>query len=584
MSNPEGFIYFSTQMKKIFILFFLTYLTNSFSQSLIQINPQLAEGIPIAKVTILLKKDKLLIPTTEAETNAFYTAFGIRPGALFNKQVVEMSIKRIEQEPTIATVSYAAFNSEFNGPVELVFEVNFKNETDKVPTKKGMIANRTFSDFPTLIETSTSKLTFLLNGATGLFNETNPFFGQGKSFTQGNPIATDPAGKGTRFWGEFFLEPGIAGIKKIGNKQNYVYGSVSALISGRNSSDIYSEGSTVFVDFERMYAGILFTGLTKKKDLNIDFSVGRNFFQLNEAFLISKISGSANAGERGSVYLSSRTAFQKTALLSIHKNKFRLNAFFLEPEELFKDKQSNTNYSGGSFTFNNNKTIDAGLTYLTISGGKSNYSIPNGTIPKKGMYIINPKLYLTNIAQTGLFFKTEYAYQSHHSEDMQSKGWYAGMGYKSKWTGNPSFYYRYANMEGDDLNSSSYNRFDPVLTGGLGNWVQGINFRKVNGNGNFVTHRIEVKGNLSKKWELSLDYFALKADQLNNQGGLGPIANLKDDDYGREFTFNTRYFINNHFMLFGLYSNANPGKAIQYAFNEKVYNWNSFQLAIFMFY
>jgi Alginate export len=571
-------------MKKVYILFFLTYLCNSFSQSLTQINPQLAEGIPIAKVTILLKKGNQLIPTTEAETNAFYTAFGVRPGALFNKQVVEMSMKRIEQEPNIATVSYAAFNAEFNGPVDLVFEVNFKDETYTAPAQKGMIPNRTFSDFPVLIETPTSKLTLLLNGATALINDVNPFFGQGELFTQGNPIATNPGGKGTRFWGEAFIEPGIAGITKIGKKQNYVYGSVSALISGRNTSDIYSDGSTVFIDFERLYAGIIFTGLTKKKDLNIDFSLGRNFYQLNEGFLISRYSGSANAGDRGSVYLSSRTAFQKTALLSIHKSKFRLNAFFLEPEELFKDKQTNTNYSGGSFSFNNNKTIDAGLTYLTITGGKSNYSIPNGVIPKKGMYIINPKVYLTNIAQTGLFIKTEYAYQGHHTEDMKSKAWYAGIGYKSKWKGNPSFYYRYANMDGDDLNSSSYNRFDPILTGGLGNWVQGINFRKVIGNGNIVTHRIEVKGNFSKKWDLSLDYFILSADQLNNQGGLGPIANLKDKSFGQEFTLNTRYFINNHFMLFGLYSFANPGKAIQNSFDQKVYNWNSFQLALFMFY
>lgn len=570
-------------MKKIYILFFLAYLSNSFSQSLTQINPQLAEGIPIAKVTILIKKDGQTIPSTDQENDKFYTAFGIRPGASFSKQITEMSVKRIEQEPNIAKANYFVYNSEFNGPVDLVFEVTLKDETSIPSEKKGMINSGNLKEFPVLIETPKSKLTLIMNGATGLFNENYAFFGQGELFTQGNPVATNPAGKGTRFWGEAYLEPGIAGITKVGKKQNYIYGSISAIVSGRNTSDIYSEGSTVFIDFERMYAGILFTGLTKKKDLNIDFSIGRNFFQLNEAFLISKISGSANAGDRGSVYLSSRTAFQKTALLSISKNKFRLNAFFLEPEELFKDKQSNTNYSGGSFNFNNNKSIDAGLTYLTVSGGKSNYSVPNGTIPKKGMYIINPKLYLTNIAQTGLFFKTEYAYQAHNSEDMKSKGWYTGIGYKTKFKGSPSLYYRYAFFEGDDLNTSTYERFDPLLTGGLGNWVQGINFRKVTGNGNFVTHRVEVKANFSKDCDISLDYFILRADQLNNQGGLAPISNLTDKNIGQEFTLNTRYFINTHFMLWGLYSIGIPGKGIQNSFNEKVYNWNSFQLTLFMF-
>lgn len=565
-------------------MFFLGYLNFCYSQSLTQINPQFAEGVPIAKVTILLKKDSLTIPTTEQEINNFYTAFGIRPGALFSKQIVEMSAKRIAQEPNIAKVDYFVYNSEFNGPIELVFEVYFKNESSIASEKKGMISSGKLNDFPVLLETKKSKLTLLMNGATGLFNENNAFFSQGKLFTQGNPIATNPAENGTRFWGEAYLEPGVAGITKIGKKQTYIYGSVSALISGRNTSDIYSQGSTVFIDFERMYAGVLFAGLTKKKDLNIDISAGRNFFQLNEAFLISRISGSANAGDRGSVYLSSRTAFQKTVLLSIHKNKFRFNGFFLEPEELFKDKQTNTSYLGGSFNFNNNKTIDAGITYLTIAGGKSNYTTPNGAIPKKGMYIINPKLYLTNIAQTGLFFKTEYAYQSHHSEDMQSKGWYAGLGYKTKWVGNPSFYYRYAYLQGDDVNSDTYERFDPILTGGLGNWVQGINFRKIIGSGNLISHRFELKGNFSKKWDLSLDYFLLKADQLNNLGGLAPISNLNAKNFGHEFTLNTRYFINNHLMLFGLYSIANPGQAIQKSFTNKVSNWESFQLALFIFY
>lgn len=583
MFNHEGIFYYNP-MKKIYLLFFFGFINCCISQSLTQISPQFAEGVPITKVTIILKKDSLTIPTTDIENNKFYTAFGIRPGASFSRQIIEMSVKRIEQEPNIALVKYFVFNSEFNGPVELVFEVYFKNENITNTQGKGIIKSGNVNDFPVLIETKKSKLTFLLNGAAGLFNENNAFFGQGELFTQGNPIATNPAGYGTRFWGESFIEPGIAGITKVGNKQTYVYGAISALISGRNTSDIYSQGATVFLDFERLYAGILWAGLSKKKDLNIDFSVGRNFFQLNEAFLISRISGSANAGDRGSVYLSSRTAFQKTALLSVHKNKFRFNGFFLEPEELFKNKQSNTSYLGGSLNFNNNKTIDAGITYLTVIGGKSNYATPNGAIPKKGMYIVNPKLYVTNIAQTGLFLKTEYAYQAHHSKNMQSKAWYAGLGYKTKWTGNPSFYYRYAFLQGDNTNTDSYERFDPILTGGLGNWVQGINFRKIIGSGNMISHRFEVKGNFSKKWDVSLDYFLLKADQLNNLGGLGPIANLKAKNFGQEFTLNTRYFINSHFMLFGLYSNANPGKAIQKSFTNKVSNWESFQLSLFLFY
>lgn len=570
-------------MKKLFLFIFICSLTTFYGQSLTQINPQLAEGVPISKVSILLIKNKAIIPTTDTELTNFYNAFGIRPGTTFQKQVVEMSIKRIEEEPEIASVNYSVFNAAFNGPVEIVFEINYISETSQKITQKGMLNTKSIKDFPVLSETANSKLTFILNGATGFFNEENAFFGQGVQFTQGNPVATNPAGKGTRFWGEAFLEPGIAGITRIGKKQNYIYGAVSVLTSGRNTSDIYSQGSTVFLDFERLYAGVLFTGLSKKKDLIIDFSVGRNFFQLNEAFLISRISGSANAGDRGSVYFSSRTAFQKTALLSINKKNFSFKGFFLEPEELFKNKQTNLNYTGASFNYNNNKNIDAGVSYIATTGGKGTYATPEGSFSKKGMYVVNPKLFLSNIAKTGLFFKSEFAYQSHSSQNMKSNAWYAGIGYNTKWSGTPSIYYRYAFMSGDNPNSGSYGRFDPLLTGGLGNWVQGINFRKVIGNGNIVTHRLELKGNLSKKCDLSIDGFLIRANTFNNIGGLAPISQLKNKVLGHEITLNSRYFINKNLMLFLLYSHANPGKGIQQAFSTPTYNWDSYQIALFLF-
>ncbi len=73
-----------------------------------------------------------------------------------------------------------------------------------------------------------------------------------------------------------------------------------------------------------------------------------------------------------------------------------------------------------------------GISYISTTGGKSQYGTPDGAVAKKGMYVINPKLWLTHIAGTGLFFKSEYAYQSHTSEDMQSYAWYTGLGYSMK--------------------------------------------------------------------------------------------------------------------------------------------------------
>ena len=262
-----------------------------------------------------------------------------------------------------------------------------------------------------------------------------------------------------------------------------------------------------------------------------------------------------------------------------------LQGFWLEPQELFKDRQTNTSYAGGGLTFNDNNHFDAGLYYIHTTGGTARYRTPQGSFDKKGMYIVNPKLWIKDIAGTGLFFKSEYAWQSHTTYDMKANAWYAGLGLsKNKWKYRPSLYYRYAFMQGDDSLSARFERFDPMLTGGLGNWVQGINFRKIVGSGNIISHRVELKSYFSKSFEVSLDYFHLRAHTSSNIGALAPIAKLNGLEYGHEFTLASRYFLNSHFMLLTVFSHAVPGDAIKNAFNGDVLNWTSLQAALFMFF
>jgi hypothetical protein len=554
----------------------------------LQFSPQNAEGYPIKSVSIILHKAEGKFLADSAETAAFYNAFHIKPGGIFRQALADLAILTIEKQPYIKSANYQLYNTSQADPVMVLVHVFFINtdETKSSPAGKGMLNTRSFKSFPVLSETDHSKLTFILNGGLGFFNESNALFAKGPAFTQGNPIADNPAVKGERFWGEVNLEPGLAGILRLGKSNIYGYGAVSVLFSGRNTTDIYSNSSAFFTDVERMYAGLLITRLGKNKKTNIDLSFGRQFYQLDDGFLISKFSGSANAGPRGTVYLNSRTAFEKTALIKIQSGRWTVNGFFLEPQELFKNRQSNTAYAGGTLTYNDNGHINTGFTYLRTVGGSSRYNTPQGAFAKKGMYILNPKLYIKDISGTGIFVKSEYAYQLHSNYNMRSNAWYIGAGMsKSKWKYRPSFYYRYAFMKGDDSTTARFEKFDPVLTGGLGNWVQGINFRKVNGNGNFISHRVEFKAYLSKAFEFSIDYFHLSANTLSNLGALPPIATLKAKKYGHEVTLTTRYFLNNHFMLLCLLSHAKPGDAIKNAFDNKgVYSWTSVQSSLFMFF
>ncbi|MGO3183194.1 MAG: hypothetical protein ACTIJ9_10210 [Aequorivita sp.] len=555
-----------------------------------KVNPQFANGNFIDDVRIIILEDDAEIGVNEAEMENFYKAFFIKPGTTFNPLITDLAISRIKREENVENAYYELYESAsgtgtVGRSVWLQIYVTLTDEKVKKPIRKGIFVSEHYDDFPLLYESGQAQFKLMMKGGLGFYNDVNPLFAQGEAFTQGNPIADDPPGKETRFWLETFVEPGISGISKLGNSNVYWYGEASVLVSARNTTDIYSSGSTAHIAFERLYTGFLITGLGKNKDITINANYGRNFFQLNDGFLFSRYSGSSNAGPPGSVYSSSRTTFQKNGNLSIQWKQFRLSGHFVEPQELFRDKQINTNYAIGTFNYNNNNNLDTGISYIQTTGGKANYATPDGAIKKKGMYVINPKLWISNIAETGLFFKSEYAYQSHTSEDMKSYAWYAGLGYNFKDVStSPSIYYRYAFMKGDDANTETYERFDPMLTGGLGNWVQGLNFRKLLGNGNIVSHRIELTSWVSKRMSLSLDYFYLQANQLNNLGGLPPISSLKNKELGHEASVTLKGLLKDHFTFLGVVSYGIPGKGLEKAFIENTPNWLTVQAAVFINY
>ena len=554
-----------------------------------RVTSQSGEGLPIGSVIMLVQKDGKEYLADSTQVALFEKDVNIYPGTIFNQSIADMAMRRITSDARVKSAGYDLYGTNLTSPVIMVINIRMlaPGERKEYAGKSGMVVSGKVRDFPLLYQNKKAELTLIFNGGVGLYNEDNAFFSQGAAFTEGNSIADDPAGKGVRFWGEAYLEPGIAGIIQLGNSNIYAYGAMSGLFSGRNTSDIYSKGADIYADFERLYAGVLFTGLGSKKSASLSASYGRQFFQLNDGFLISKFSGSSNAGPRASVYLNSRTTFEKTGLVKFTTKRWSGQAFYLEPEELFKEKTKQTNiaYAGAYGGYNDNKHWDFGVAYINRVGGKGNYATPDGTIAKKGLSIINPKLWINDIGGTGAFFKSEYAYEFNKDRTMSANGWYVGGGVNlTKVRTRPMFYYRYAFMQGDNPDSKMYTRFDPILTGGLGNWVQGLNMRKVMGNGNIISHRLQAKVYPLPSLEVSFDYFHLRSDTYLNLGGLPPLSNLKSKHLGDEMTLEAQYFLNPHFMVLGLASLAIPGRGIKDALPEGAKNWTSVQLALFMFF
>lgn len=548
---------------------------------LIEIPPISAEGLPVENIEVYVIENDSSRAVAGKEYRDFLSYFNLENKELFNKSVYDLTGKKMAEMATVAQATYRVYNAQITGPVTVRWFITVDQEKAE-ETAKGFFQTGKPEDLPLLFENQRSKLTLFLNGGLGAFLDHNAFFGEGEAFTQGNPVADKPASFGSTFWSEMFLEPGIGGITALGDSDFYPYGAVSGLFSARFGTDIYSEGATVFGDFERAYVGFIWARLGKNDKGKLNVSAGRNFFQLNDGFLFSRYSGSSNAGDRGSVYLNSRTAFEKTILATYTNGNWTVNGFFLEPQELFNDRQTNINYTGLTAGFNNNRAVDANLTVIQRTGGSGVYRLPNDqSIEKKGLWVVNPKLWLNDILNTGLFLKSELALE--WKSGMRAHAWYLGGGIKKdQWKFKPALYYRYAFMQGDDPETATYERFDPLLTGGLGNWVQGINFRKVVGTGNIISHRIELSGSVGAKLRLSFDAFFLKAHQLNNLGGLAPISVLQSNTFGQEYSLTGQYSINRNFLLLGVISRAYPQSAIQNNLPGSR-PWQTYQLSLFMF-
>lgn len=549
--------------------------------------PSDCNGLPIKDVTILVTRGGECEIADSAQTAQFSNAFNIYPGGTFNQSITGMSVNRIAREAGVKAASYRLYSVTPGAPVSIVVTVELfsPGEHKEVNGRKGMFATHSLRDFPLLCQSPRGELTLILNGAVALFDDKNAFFSQGKALTQGNPIANDPAEKGTRFWGETFLEPGIAGIIECGNSHIYVYGAISALISGRNTSDIYSHGGHCYADFEKLYGGVLFSRLGRNRDMALNISGGRQEFQLNDGFLISRFSGSANAGPRAATYLNPRRSFHMTALAKWTSPHWSAEFFYIQPEELTRHSYTRTRYAGMNVAFDNHGW-NPGMAFISRVHGQGDYYLPGGkTLSRKGLLLLNPKLWVSDIAGSGVFFKSEYVYEWHTGGGMSANGWYAGVGIDLRNVGwAPRIYYRYAFMQGDDPASHTYTRFDPLLSGGLAEWVQGINMCKVVGPGNLITHRVELQVYPSRNFNMEIDYYHLKADTRYNVGGATALSYLTSKHLGDEITLQGNWSINDNFLLMPLISVAIPGRGLKDSLPGKARCWTTWQLNLFMFF
>lgn len=435
------------------------------------------------------------------------------------------------------------------------------------------------ASFPTLIRTDRSQLTLIANGAFGAYSDSNPWFGDPPTFTQRSPIATDlPTGRRAS-WLEASVEAGAGGITRVGASHFYVYGAATAMFSAAVGQDLFTADGRTLVRMEKLYAGVIFGEKGTGRAVNV--SAGRQNFNLGDGFLFSQFSGSANAGPRPGLFLNPRIAFDNAALVDIRFDKLRFKAFYLNPDEL-EAYESNTHFAGLSAVYNFTSGTRLGVTYALIPQSDTRLRKPDGTtLRREGIETIAFEGRLDSpLGLTGLWLQSEYANQWRASE-MRAWGAYGTIGWRSESGWKPSFSYRYAAFSGDDPATARYERYDPMLSGGLAEWVQGVNFKKLIGNANINVHRIRAMAKPSDKLNLTLDLFDFQARELNNLGATPALSTLQSRDVGREITLRGDWFISRKLFLLLVASHAVPGDAIRLATPSGGRAWTTLQASAF---
>ena len=551
----------------------------------IEIQPDLAEGLPISRVDFLLEASTGNQKDDETLIKQAAGIFSLRAVNPFKPLVLEVGLKKLRQMDSIQSVTYKLYEAVPSGQIIVVISILPISEAVKISKQPtGMWASKDVRDFPTIFENDRSKFVFIFNGGVGVFSDTDPWFGgYGDAFNKNSPIADDPLGSGTSTWVEGYVEPGIGGISQIQEYPIYSYGAVTYLMSGTDGHDIYNSGTWGHGELEKLYAGIIWDFPGEKSVL--DFSVGKQIYQLRDGFLLSKIPVSTSVGERGALYLGPRIASKNTVLCRAKTFGFGIDAFMIEPSELDTIK-TDTRLLGINLQYQF-RNIDTAFTYFYIPQTDSIYRTPDGRqLPREGVRTFNPSISITNLfGQGGLWFKGEYAYQNHEDFSMAAQAGYAWVGYQAeKIAWRPSVSYRWSIFTGDETDTKTFERFDPLFSGGLGNFLPGIVLSKVYKNANLVTNRATFSVKPSPTLELIIDYFNHRADEKNNLGGIGPLQTLSSKDIGQEVTLSVFNYIGSHLFFQGVASLGMPGDAIEQALEADAKNWYTLQAALYMFF
>lgn len=396
---------------------------------------------------------------------------------------------------------------------------------------------------------------------------------------------------------EFWVQPSIKGTYPLGDDVE-LYGALGVGASQTLGADAYDFEDEGAVRFGSAVLGIR----GANSGWQYDLSIGRQPYTLGTGMLL--YAGSSNGYTWGGGASTQRTVWGSSAIGSLEHGNWSGTAFVLEPDEAAAAR-TDTRVQGVALEWNRPEIGKAGLSWLTVPRSDAIY--PGDLAPlyyiEQGRQGLDTWHVWADLS--GLFpgvpefgLRAEYADQRNSvtradgsRDPMRANAWMLGA---SWWAQEvrfaPKFSYHYARFSGDDPDTATYERFDPLFWGnGLNHWWFGANGAYSWLNANLRAHRFIVDAYFSPRDIVQVQYVKASADELNSaiQFGQGvrftdtqllvgvPKPELSDEIYLQY----SRVF-NPKLVLTAFISRSSPGDGLEATVTQELKPWTTFGLGL----
>jgi hypothetical protein len=536
-------------------------------------------SLPIETVTVTIANPSADNAVNDRITDSFRRSIAVYPGDQFREDAAEFAIARARRNPDIADISYS-YALGVGGGLDVTFTITLATGA-QAGVKRGYLVTGNKTDLPVLYDADGTYVRAKLEALSLYYANNNAWFGQPDAMLDGNPLVQgNPAGRGYDDWLEGYLHYGIYGITPMTEKA-YVYGGLSGLSTGSTGQELFSDETRGYTAVEDAYAGII-AGDTDENGNRLVFNMtaGRQRFTLANGFLIANTA--ANGHDRAALQANARWSADMLALAQVAYNSTRFEAFYLDPDEL-PILDTNSRFAGVNLEARPIPGLLLAASYINVPQSEFNYFGPTGVVgTREGLNVFDARFTWSprapNVA--GPFFGGEAALQTHSEIDMLARAGYLEAGYRLPslpWS--PSFSYRASYFSGDDPDTSTFERWDPLLSGGNGEqWVQGANEFKVVQDSNVFAQRLQASLRPLPSVELVPQLWLFRADSELNLGGNPALSFLDGRDYGVEANMTFKWFASRNWYVHGHVAYTVPGEAVRDALGGNAEDWFSAML------